>query len=302
MAVIEHKKNRILLGQDNNALTWLIIINSVVFITLLFTKLVYQMSSDNALQAFQTQIADWFALPAGGYKFLSRPWTLISYMFSHDNLWYLISSLLWLWCFGYILQDLAGNNKLFPIYFYGGVAGGIVFLISANLIPSLREHVNYISQMGAAGSVIAVAVATTMLAPDYKIFQMLNGGIPVWVVTVIFIAIDLGTVGLANNAVAVSHIASGFTGFIFVKQLKKGNDPGLWMIKFSTWINDLFNPEKKIQANQLYYKPTRKPYQKTLHVTQQRLDEILDKINQQGYQFLTDDEKEFLKKASTEDL
>ena len=117
MSVTErNKKNRLMLGQDNNALTWLVIINSVVFAALLFIKLIYQMSSDTGLQSFQTQIADWFALPAAGHKFLTRPWTIITYMFSHDNLWYLISSLLWLWCFGYILQDLAGNNKLFPIY------------------------------------------------------------------------------------------------------------------------------------------------------------------------------------------
>jgi membrane associated rhomboid family serine protease len=303
MSVTErNKKNRLLLGQDNNALTWLVIINAVIFAALLFLRLIYQMSSDTGLQTFQTQIADWFALPAGGLKFLTRPWTIITYMFSHDNLWYLISSLLWLWCFGYILQDLAGNNKLFPIYLYGGVAGGIIFIVAANFLPSLHAQVNNISQTGAAAPVLAVAIATTMLAPDYRIFQMLNGGIPLWVVTIVFIAIDFATIGMVNSAVILSHIAGGFTGFIFVKQLRKGNDLGLWMNKFSDWVNDLFNPEKKITPNQLYYKPTRKPYQKTLHVTQQRLDEILDKINQQGYQFLTEDEKDFLKKASKEDL
>ena len=302
MAVTERNKKRLLLGQDNNALTWLVIINTVIFAALLFIRLIYQMSSDTGLQNFQTQIADWFALPAGGYKFLTRPWTIITYMFSHDNLWYLISSLLWLWCFGYILQDLAGNNKLFPIYLYGGVVAGIIFMAAANLLPSLHGDIDNISQTGAAAAVLAVAIATTMLAPDYRIFQMLNGGIPLWVVTVVFIAIDFATVGTVNNAVILSHIAAGFTGFIFVKQLRKGNDPGLWMNKFADWVNDLFNPEKKITSNQLYYKPTRKPYQKTLHVTQQRLDEILDKINQEGYQFLTEDEQEFLKKASKEDL
>ena len=298
----QNKKNGLMLGQDNNALTWLVIINSVVFVSLLFIKLIYQVSSDTGLQSFQTQIGDWFALPAGTHKFLTRPWTIITYMFAHDNLWYLISSLLWLWCFGYILQDLAGNNKLFPIYLYGGFIGGIIFMASANLLPSLHTQVNYISQTGAAAPVIAVAVATTMLAPDYRIFQMLNGGIPLWVVTIIFIAIDFATVGMVNGAVILSHIAGGLTGFLFVKQLSKGRDPGLWMSKFANWVNDLFNPEKKITPNQLYYKPTRKPYQKTLHVTQQRLDEILDKINQHGYQFLTEEEKEFLKKASKEDL
>ena len=214
MAVREQNKKSLLLGQDNNALTWLVIINTVIFAALLFIRLIYQMSSDTGLQSFQTQIADWFALPAGGYKFLTRPWTIITYMFSHDNLWYLISSLLWLWCFGYILQDLAGNNKLFPIYLYGGVVAGIIFMAAANLLPSLRGEANRISQTGAAAPVLAVAIATTMLAPDYRIFQMLNGGIPLWVVTIVFIAIDFATVGTVNNAVILSHIAAGFTGFI----------------------------------------------------------------------------------------
>lgn len=298
----QNKRPRILLGQDNNALTWLIIINSVIFLGLLFIKLVYQLGDNTSLQNFQTEIGDWFALPASGYKLLTRPWTLLTYMFTHDNLWYLISSMLWLWCFGYILQDLAGNNKLFPVYFYGGIVGGIVFLVSANIIPSLHADIPSLSVTGAAASVLAVAIATTMLAPDYRIFQMLNGGIPIWIITIIFVSIDFGTVGVINNAVALSHIASGLTGYLFVRQLKNGNDPGAWMMKFSAWLNNLFNPEKKIKPNQLYYKPTRKPYEKTLHVTQQKLDEILDKINQNGYHFLTDEEKEFLKKASQEDV
>ncbi|HVX25008.1 MAG TPA: rhomboid family intramembrane serine protease [Parafilimonas sp.] len=302
MSVRERNKRIPILGQDNNALTWLIIINAVIFLALLFIKLVYQMSGDTGLQSYQTQIADWFTLPASITKLLTRPWTIITYMVSHDNLWYLISSLLWLWCFGYILQDLAGNGKIIPIYFYGGIVAAITFIASANLFASLKPDVDFISQTGAAASVVAIAVAVTTLAPNYRVFQMMNGGIPIWIITIIFIAIDFGTVGMVNGAVALSHVASGLTGFAFVKQLRKGNDLGLWMTRFSDWVNDLFNPEKKVKANQSYYKPTRKPYQKTLHVTQQKLDEILDKINSEGYQYLSDDEKEFLKKASNTDL
>jgi len=137
----QNRRNRILLGQDNNALTWLIIINAVMFVTLLFTKVIFQMSNGGDLQTFQTQIINWFALPGAADKVLSRPWTVISYMFSHDSIWYFISSLLWLWCFGYILQDLAGNTKLFPIYLYGGIAGAIAFLLAANCAAHSRMSV-----------------------------------------------------------------------------------------------------------------------------------------------------------------
>ena len=298
----QNRRNPILLGQDNNALTWLIIINAVMFVTLLFTKVIFQMSNGGDLQTFQTQIVNWFALPGAADKILSRPWTVISYMFSHDSIWYFISSLLWLWCFGYILQDLAGNTKLFPIYLYGGIVGAIAFVLAANFLPELQRNIQSLSVMGAATSVVAVAIATTALSPNYRIFPMLNGGIPLWVVTLIFIAVDFSTIGITNSAVAIAHLASGLTGFLFISQVKKGRDPGAWMFAIANWVNDLFNPEQKRRDEQFHYKATRKPFEKTPHVTQQKLDEILDKINSQGYHFLTEEEKEFLKKASQEDF
>jgi len=89
---------------------------------------------------------------------------------------------------------------------------------------------------------------------------------------------------------------------VFISQVKKGRDPGAWMFAVANWVNDLFNPEQKRRDEQFHYRATRKPFEKTPHVTQQKLDEILDKINSQGYHYLTEEEKEFLKKASQEDF
>jgi hypothetical protein len=73
-----------------------------------------------------------------------------------------------------------------------------------------------------------------------------------------------------------------------------------------TWADDLFNPQKKHvqkpQKQQLHYKSTQKPFEKTPHITQQKVDDLLDKIHQKGYNSLSEDEKEFLKKASREEL
>ena len=302
----QNKKSRVRLGEDNNALTWLIIINAVIFVLLNFIKVIYLFGdggADNAQQAFHREIFTWFALPANFDKLISRPWTFLSYMFSHEDVWNLISSLLWLWCFGYILQDLTGNDKLFPIYFLGGVAGSLFFLAAANFIPALSVIASS-SMIGAGASVMAVAVATTTLTPGYRIFPLLNGGIPLWVLTCIFIAIDFGTIATINGATATAHLAGGLTGFIFIKQLNRGKDMGLWMHKFAAWITNLFNPEErhytKAGKNELFYKATKKPFTKIPNITQQRIDDLLDKINTEGYQSLTDDEKIFLKKASGE--
>lgn len=296
----QSKRNRILLGEDTNALTWLIIINAVVFVGVQIIKVIYDLSVNASSPALN--VDGWVALSGNGYQVLSHPWTFLSYMFAHNSIWYLISSLLWLWSFGYILQDLAGNNKLFPVYLYGGVAGAVFFLAAANLLPNMHANTGAYSLMGAGASIMAVAIATTYLTPDYRILPMLNGGIPLWVLTLIFVAIDLSTVGFTNGAVASAHIAGGLTGLFFVHQLKRGYDMGGWLIKFSTWLNNIFNPEKKHAPQQLHYKATRKPYEKTHKFSQQKLDEILDKINEQGYNFLTEEEKDFLKKASKENL
>ena len=294
-----------MLGEDNNALTWLIILNALVFVSVLFIKVIYNFTSGHS-ESTDLNVANWVAMPAEGSGFLTRPWTILTYMFAHDTTvqgaLFLVSSLFWLWCFGYILQDLAGNNKLFPVYIYGGLAGGLFFLITANLVPSMHANAEAYSLMGAGTSVMAVAIAVTTLTPTFRIMPMLNGGIPLWVITLIFVAIDFGTIGLANPAVAAAHVASGLTGFFFVYQLKRGNDIGQWMTNFVNWINDLFNPEKKYQEQKFLHSSARKPFEKKPHFSQQKLDEILDKINEKGYHLLTEEEKEFLKQASKENL
>jgi len=115
MAENTYKTNRgILLGQDNNALVYLVAINLLVFVLLTFIKIIYYLS-EIPIEFFYTQIQNCFTPPGMGEKLATRPWVLLTHMFTHASIWGLISSLPWLWCFGYILQDRTGNNKLIPI-------------------------------------------------------------------------------------------------------------------------------------------------------------------------------------------
>jgi membrane associated rhomboid family serine protease len=235
MASLYKTNRKILLGQDNNALVLLFAVNALIFVMLNFLKIIYYLS-DTPLEYFYRQILNWFTLPASMDTLASRPWTIFVYMFTHHSVWHLISSLLWLWCFGYILQDLAGNNKLIPIYLYGGFVGGITFLLVNNLFPVLERNIAATEPMlGAGAAVMAIAVATTTLAPDYRIFPLINGGIPIWVLTVIFVAIDFATLASGNAGIGAGHLAGGAMGYFFVRQLRRGKDWGAWM-------NHLFRP------------------------------------------------------------
>lgn len=229
-------------------------------------------------------------------------------MFVHDtqSVWHIVGNLLWLWAFGYILQDLTGNRKIIPIFIYGALAGALAYMVAFNFITPLKEHLPVARAFGASAGIMAIAIAATTLAPNYRVFQMLNGGIPIWVITVIYLVLDLAMIPESNPGGHIAHIAGGAMGFVYMSMDKKGYDWGLWMNNLYDWMNDLFNPDKpkkaRVVKSQLFYKSKVKPFNKTPLITQQKIDELLDKINQKGYNSLTEDEKELLKRASQEDL
>ena len=308
MSYYQQKRGtRLAIGQDGNALTLLIAINLVVFVLLACIKVLYYFSSGAGGVGFYMQeVMPWVALPAQLDKLVYKPWTLLTHMFVHDNVWHIISNMLWLWAFGYILQDLAGNRKLVPIFLYGGFAGALAFLLAYNLIPPLHENIVGAKAIGASAGVMAIAIATTTMAPNYRIFPMINGGIPLWVITMVFVIIDLATIPHHNPGGHIAHLAGAGMGFLFVVLLRRGHDWSVWMNNFFDWASNLFNPNKPARGQSvkstLYYKSAVKPYKKTPLVTQQKIDEILEKIHQKGFHSLSEDEKEVLKRASKEDL
>lgn len=310
MSYYQQRNRRSLsIGQDGNALTLLIAINLIAFVLLAFVKVIYYFSrSEQGLTLFYNNFFYWVTLPADLDKFINRPWTLITHMFVHDtqNVWHILGNMIWLWAFGYILQDLTGNRKIIPIFLYGALAGALGYMLAFNVIPPLREHISYAQAYGASAGIMAIAIATTTLAPNYRIFTMLNGGIPIWIITVLYLIIDLATIPENNPGGHIAHIAGGLMGFWFIAMMRRGHDWSDWMNNFYDWLSNLFNPDKpkkgKPVKSQLFYKATVQPFKKTPTVTQQKIDEILDKINQKGYHSLSEDEKEVLKRASKEDL
>jgi membrane associated rhomboid family serine protease len=299
-------RRRLTLGDDGNALVGLVTINIIFFLLLLVIQVVYFFfQSDTA--SFYGQVLVYFEMPAQLVTLSERPWTVLTYMFTHTNVIHILSNMIWLWSFGYILQALTGNRKLIPIYIYGGLAGALVFIASNYAIPPLKTVIQSSWLIGGNAGVMAVAMATTTLAPNYRFFQNLNGGIPIWVLTLVYIFIDFAGVASMGAAFSLSHLGGAAAGYLFVVLLRKGKDGSIWMIQLYDWMMNVFNPDKKNGGNNIrekvfYNSDGRKPFKKTSNITQQRVDEILDKINQKGYHFLTDEEKSILKRAAEEDM
>lgn len=298
-------RKKMLLGQDGNALVQLVVINAVAFVVLKFVYVVYKLSSLQET-AYVNNVLSWAILPASPEKLATRPWTVISYMFCDPFVFRFIGNMFWLWGFGYILQDLTGNRKLIPIYLYGGFIGAVFFVLTYLVFPRLQDQAPFVQLAGANAAIMAVAVATTAVAPDYRIFPMINGGIPLWILTLIFLLINFSTITSDGTGAYMANLAGAGAGFFFIYRLRRGHDGSIWLNQVFDWCNDLFNPYKKgkvrSRKDEFFYKVSgTQPFKKIPNVTQQRIDEILDKINQQGYRFLTDEEKEILKRAADEE-
>lgn len=300
---LERKVNRISLGDDNNALITLIGINALLFICFGLVQIIYQMSG-STITAFRYEVLRWAILPAKLDFLALAPWTLLTHMFVQTNLITTIVVLLWLWAFGSILQILSGNKHLIPLFIYGGLAGAVLFIGSSYALPSLRAQVPYLTLSGSSASVMAIGVAATTLAPKYKLFPMLYGGIPLWILTAVYAVIDFAGSDVSN---ILADGGGALTGFLYMNAVQKGNDPGRWMRDIYIWFSTLLDPDKPKPngsvKNTIFYKTgDRKPFVKQPMVTQERIDLILDKINQKGYQSLTEEEKAILKKAAEEEF
>ncbi len=303
-------RERIALGESGNTLILLIAICLIMFVLLAFMEALsyFNYPPDLAPVKYQQNVLSWFVMPASFNALLSRPWTVITHMFVHTDVWKIFSNMLWLWCFGFILQDITGTKKIIPVFIYGSLGGAIAFLAVYNFLPSLQPFSATATALGATSGVMAVAAVTTMVSPGYRIFPMLNGGIPLWVLTVIYVVADLATVSISDTGALITHIAGGVTGILFMYFLRMGYDWSRWMNNIFEWFGNLFNPDKprkgqKPIKEELFYQAANVvPFTKTPHVTQQRIDEILDKINQKGYGSLSKEEKDLLKRAGKDEF
>jgi len=291
---------------SGNSVFMLIAINMLVFVALQMINLVYFFVHGKEVGGalFSSQVLNQLMLPADAEGVLYKPWTLITYMFTHFKLLHILGNMLWLWSFGTILKDLYGDKIIIPIYIYGAIAGALLFLLSYNLFPAFKDQVENSALLGASAGIMAIALGATIASPGYRIFPMLAGGIPLWILTSLFVIIDIATIPNSNPGGRIAHLAGAMMGSLYVYWYKKDIDIGAWINNFFDWVNNLFNPSKpkrgKVIKSDLFYNAKKEPYTKTPNLTQQRIDAILDKINHQGYSSLTEEEKELLKKAGEE--
>ena len=285
----------------NNGHVQLIIINVAVFVVM---GVIMVITNVSGLGDAWTIIHEQFQIPARFSEFVTRPWTLLTYMFMHDlsGILHILFNMLIMYWFGKLFVEYLGSDKLIAVYLLGGIAGGVIYLLAYNIIPyfAAQAQAHSIGMVGASASVNAIVVATATLVPNYTFFLLFIGPVRIKYIAAIFVFLSfLGTVG--NNAGGnLAHLGGALMGFIYMKQLHAGVNWGGWVTVTIEWFKDLFKEKRRVKVS---YRKERSASPKTSAsekggYTQEEIDRILDKISEAGYESLTKDEKEKLFNAS----
>ncbi len=276
--------------RQGNTINHLLFWNIIIFLALNLLRLVDRFSQSGMFDWVYSQVA----LHSNLSIFITKPWGLITYMFSHVQIFHILFNMLNLFWFGNIFREMLGNQRVLPVYLMGGIVGGLVYMVAYFLLVHNMDGL----MIGASASVMCLLVAAATQVPNYEIGLMFIGSVRLKWLALALVIIGVITMFDGNFGGVMSHLGGAAFGFAYIKLLQNGTDlarPLIW----------LFTPSerKTSQPAVKKFKPKKSPLKivkKTDENTQSKLDQLLDKINEKGYSSLSAEEKAWLEKVSKE--
>jgi membrane associated rhomboid family serine protease len=244
-------------------------------------------------------VSEWLYVPSTLKEFAIKPYTLITYQFLHAGFWHILFNMLVLFWFGRIFTNFVSEKKLLPLYLMGGIAGALLYIILYNLLPVFDNQVGRL--VGASASIMAILGATTALAPDYEVRLYFLFNVKLKFIAAFLIVANIFTMPNGNAGGNMAHLGGVAFGFLYIYLLRNGTDLAAPVNKFFDWVVGWFEkkPTPKVTFKKVYKNTSPTPSVSSKEkIDQTKVDAILDKIAQNGYDSLTKAEKDYLFKAS----
>ena len=267
----------------------LMYINIIIFLLVgIFKVIAFLSGNENDLLI---KLIDIVAMKASIPAFILQPWSLITYMFVHENFLHILFNMLVLFWTGKIFCEFMGSSRLVAVYVLGGIFGGLLYVIAYNLFPVFSHSLEFSKLIGASACVIAILVALATLLPNYEVHLLLFGAVRLKYLALFLILLYIINIPDGNAGGNIAHLGGALFGFAYIRLYKSGMDIGKWLENFFTAIQKLTRPPDKFKVVHRNKTGSKKTNQDTV-------DAILDKISRSGYASLTKAEKETLFNAS----
>lgn len=286
--------------RSGNPITRLILINVALFLFVSIFRIITFLSGESGIFILVEEfIKDNLAISLSFVDLAQKPWTLITYMFTHFSLMHIFWNMITLYWFGQLFINYTNSKKLIPLYLLGGISGALLTLILFTAIPAFQPFIGA-PMIGASAGVTAIIVATATLIPNVNMNMMFIGPVKLIYVALFVIFIDVLNVASYDNIGGnISHLGGALMGYLFIFQYKRGVDFSKGINRFFDWISGLLSLKPKSKMKVAYKrKVTDEEYNYNKKVEQENIDRILDKISKSGYESLSKSEKDILFKAS----
>ena len=203
-------------------------------------------------------------------------WQPFTYLFFHGGNWHVLINMFVLWMFGSELETVWGKKEFLKYYFITGIGSGLVTIVFSlnSLIPVV----------GASGAVYGILLAYGLTFPNRYVYLYFL--IPV---KVKFFVIVIGGIAF------FSSIGSGSSGVSHLTHLS-GMLIGLGYLKSNFQLDMVKNILVK-QKDEIRHRIIKNKRRRDEDLRFE-VDQLLDRINEVGYDGLSDKEKKFLYEAS----
>ena len=241
---------------------------------------------------------NYLAFPSKTEILINKPWTFLSYMFIHTDSLHILSNMVFLYFGSKLFLKHFNNKQLITTYILGGICGAIFFKLLFNLFP---EYPNFNSEkelIGASAGVFAIMIAASTYRPNSLISLPFIGNVKLkyiaWAAIILFY---LGIGNSPNPGGHIAHLGGALFGYMYIKQLQKGNDISNG---FSNFLNKLLNTFKIKNKLKTVHKrkKTDRQFNTEKSAQQKAVDIVLEKISKSGYESLSKVEKATLFSSS----
>jgi membrane associated rhomboid family serine protease len=277
-----------------NTLEKLIGLNVIMFIlTFLFGAIFFLIDINT------NYFLDYLVFPKNFMDFILQPWSIISYAFLHSGFFHLLFNMIILHFGGQIFMTYFSGKRLINYYILGAIFGALVYALSYNLFPAFAA-VGQSYLIGASAAVMAVFIGIATKVPNTTVRLFLLGNLKLWWIAAFFVVMDIVQLPFGNAGGHLAHLGGALIGYLYTKQLDKGNDIGKWIENLIQGFQQLFEskPKQPKQKSKMKTVYKNKTYSKSSVADksekQKRIDMILDKISKSGYESLSKEEKDFL--------
>lgn len=225
------------------------------------------MSSPALLQAF-------VLIPAFA---LTRPWTMVTYMFLHAGFGHLFFNMLGLYFFGPRLEHRLGGRHFLSLFFASGIMGAVLSFFFNPYSPIV----------GASGGVFGVFLAFARYWPRERliIFPIpvpIEARLFVGIMTVI--SIFSGLSGAGGGIAHFAHLGGFLGGFLYLRWMEWSSPAARFKRKSAAPSVRSGDAERwsRIRRDDLH------------PVNREELDRVLAKVRAQGPGSLSNEERAFL--------